>query len=332
MFIDEVKIHVQSGNGGNGCLSFRREAHVPRGGADGGNGGNGGNIVIISSLDKQTLIDMRYRPHLRAKNGERGSGSNRHGKNASDVIVKVPVGTVVYNNSTKIADLTRDGQRLIAVHGGKGGRGNLSFKTPRNPTPRISEEGNPGEKATLFLQLKLIADVGLIGYPNVGKSTLLSRISSAHPKIADYPFTTLAPNLGVVKLDAEDDLNSFVVADIPGLIDGAHQGKGLGDRFLRHIERTRLLVHIIDVFGYRDATLQEKYRAINEELKSYSHVLAGKEQIVVANKIDLTDAGKKLKGFPSSIGKRVYCISAVTGEGVDKLMHVIKRKLIKNNS
>ncbi len=329
MFIDEAKILVQSGNGGNGCLSFRREAHVPRGGPDGGDGGDGGNIVIVSSPNRQTLIDMRYRSHIRAKNGGHGRGKNCHGKNAPEEILEVPVGTTVYRDSTKIADMVEKEQRLIAVHGGKGGRGNLSFKTPRTPTPRTFEEGFPGKKITLILKLKLIADVGLIGYPNVGKSTLLSRISSAHPKIADYPFTTLAPNLGVVKLDAAEKMDSFVVADIPGLIEGAHKGKGLGDRFLRHIERTRLLVHIVDVLGYQDATPQEKYRAINEELKSYSPVLAGKQQVVVANKVDLPEFRKKLKGFSSSIGKRVYAISAVTGEGVDKLMHVIKGKLSK---
>ena len=331
MFIDEAKIFVQSGNGGNGCLSMRREAHVPRGGPDGGDGGNGGNVVLVGSLDKQTLIDVKYKPHFRADNGGQGGSKKCHGRNASDIVLKVPVGTVIYKDSEKIADLIEENQRIIVVYGGKGGRGNAFFKTQRNPTPRTFQKGSPGIKATLILKIKLIADVGLIGYPNVGKSTLLSRISSAHPKIADYPFTTLVPNLGVVKLNAAGRLNSFVVADIPGLIAGAHQGKGLGDRFLKHIERTTLLVHMVDLFGQEDCTLEEKYHSINKELKLYSSILAKKHQIVVANKTDLPGAKERLRGFSSRIGKKVYPISAVTGEGIDKLVYEIEKKLVLYN-
>jgi len=326
MFVDEAKIFVQAGDGGDGCVSFRREKFIPRGGPDGGDGGKGGDVIIVASRGIKTLIDFARRPHYRAQNGAHGSGNNRAGKAGSDLILKVPIGTVIYRENEVICDLVNEGQSVVVALGGRGGKGNAKFKSRRHPVPRFAEKGEPGESATIKLELKLIARVGIIGYPNAGKSTLLSAISNAHPKIADYPFTTIVPNLGVVRL-GEDQ--SFVVADIPGLIADAHKGKGLGDRFLRHIERTELLVHIVDIQGYEGASPFENYKAINEELNAFNPRLLKKPQMVVANKMDIPLSPTKLRDFRSRIRKKVYPISALTGEGVKELLYAIGRKLEK---
>jgi len=327
MFIDEAKVFVESGSGGNGCLSFRREKNVPRGGPDGGDGGSGGSVIIRCSRNKQTLIDVRYHSHLRSGDGGHGKGGNKHGKNAGDVILEVPVGTTVHSGPEKLADLVCDGQWVLVAKGGAGGRGNRAFKTQRNTAPKIFEKGKPGVKVEIWLELKLIADVGIIGFPNVGKSSLLSRISSAHPKIANYPFTTLAPNLGVVKLQGYANTGSFVVADIPGLIEGAHMGKGLGDKFLRHVERTRLLIHMLDIFNFDEPAVEDRYSIVNKELKLHSRQLSRKEQVVVVNKIDLPGVKEKIRAVSKRIKKKIYPVSAVTGEGIKELICAIRGRL-----
>ncbi len=326
MFIDQAKIFVQAGNGGNGCVSFRREKFIPRGGPDGGDGGKGGNILLITSSSIKTLLDFSRQPHYRAQKGAHGSGNNRFGKAGADLILKVPLGTFVYKGEEVICDLVDEGQSVIVARGGRGGRGNAKFKSRRERVPRFAEEGEAGETVTLKLELKLIAQVGLLGYPNAGKSTLLSVISSARPKIANYPFTTLAPNLGVVWLGEGE---SFIVADIPGLIADAHKGKGLGDQFLRHIERTEVLVHLVDIQGYAGASPFDNYIATNKELKAFNPQLLKKPQIVVANKMDIPSAATKLKKFRSRIKKKVYPISALTREGIKELLQAIRRKLKK---
>jgi len=326
MFVDQAKIFVQAGSGGNGCVSFRREKYIPRGGPDGGDGGKGGDILLVASSSIKTLLDFYRQPHYRAQNGAHGSGNNRSGKAGSDLILKVPLGTLVYKGKEVISDLVNEGQSVIVARGGRGGRGNAKFKSRSHPVPRFAEKGEAGESATLRLELKLIAQVGLLGYPNSGKSTLLSAISSARPKIADYPFTTLVPNLGVVWLGEGE---SFVVADIPGLISGAHKGKGLGDQFLRHIERTEVLVHLVDIQGYEGESPFDNYMAINEELEAFNPKLLKKPRIVVANKMDIPSASTKLQTFRSRIKKRVYPISALTGGGIKKLLNAIGRKLKK---
>lgn len=329
MFIDKAKIYVKAGDGGNGCVSFRREKYVPHGGPDGGDGGKGGDVILRASEDLHTLVDFQYRPHYKAQRGDHGRGANKFGKKGKDLIIKIPLGTVVYDEQTGdvLADLTGQNQELIVAHGGRGGRGNTKFKSSTHRSPRIAEKGAPGDEVTLVLELKLIADAGLIGYPNAGKSTLLSRISSAHPKIADYPFTTLAPQLGVVKVDA---YSSFVLADIPGLIDGAHKGVGLGYEFLRHIERTRLLVHVVDIGGYRDKEPLENFHAVCSELKLYSSKLAKKKQVVALNKIDTNHEPQKISGFKKSLKRyKVFPVSAVTGEGVRDLICYIFKVLGK---
>jgi GTPase len=313
MFIDYAKIMIQAGNGGNGCLSFRREKYIPKGGPNGGDGGNGGNIICKADSQLQTLLDFRYRKLFKAKNGQHGQGSNKFGKQGEDIFIKVPVGTVISNAETGIVigDLTEHGQEIIVARGGKGGRGNAKFATSTNQAPRKFEEGGPGESFTMQLELKLIADVGLVGLPNAGKSTLLSRISAAHPKIADYPFTTLTPNLGLVKYREQ---YSFVVADIPGLIEGAHSGKGLGIQFLRHIERTRALAFLVDA---QSDELWNEINTLRNELKEYNPFLLKKPWFVILTKMDLVN-----KEIPDQISELniqhiSWCaISAVTGDGL----------------
>lgn len=317
MFIDKARIFVTAGRGGNGALSFRREASVPLGGPDGGNGGRGGDVYLLADPQLTTLLDFTYRPRFRAADGMPGSNSKCYGKGAEDVDIKVPVGTVVRIGGAAVADLTRPGQKYLVAKGGRGGRGNASFKTHRRSAPHIAEKGEPGEEVVIDLELKLIADVGLVGMPNAGKSTFLSRISSARPKIADYPFTTLKPNLGVV---AAGDTH-YVVADIPGLIEGAHDGRGLGDEFLRHIQRTKVLVHLIDVNGYEGGTAYQSFKAINHELSRFSPALLKKPMLIAVNKMDVTDADKKLMAFKRYVkGKKIFPMSAVTGSGLPALL------------
>ncbi|MCX5777155.1 MAG: GTPase ObgE [Candidatus Firestonebacteria bacterium] len=331
MFIDKVKIYVEAGEGGRGCISFRREKYIPKGGPDGGNGGKGGDIIIVGNASMTTLIDFKYKPYYKSIHGEHGLGSNMYGKNAKDVIIKVPLGTVVRDFETEelLGDILKDGQKLLVAKGGKGGRGNASYKTSTYQTPRIAENGERGESRELLMELKTIADVGVIGYPNAGKSTLLSKVSNANPKIANYPFTTLSPNLGVVKID---EYTSFVWADLPGLIEGASEGVGLGDEFLRHIERTKILVHMIDVSAYgRDP--KKDYESIVKELGAYSKELLKKPQVIVANKMDMPGAEeklKKLKKYLTSKRKgKVYSISAMKGEGLKELIFAVYDKVKK---
>ena len=333
MFVDEVDIHVLAGSGGNGCLSFRREKFVPRGGPDGGDGGGGGSVYIVATATKNTLVDFRYHPEFKARPGQHGQGSNRTGHTADDLEIAVPIGTLVYEKDPEgderrlLADLAEEGQRVLVAKGGRGGRGNARFVSSTNRAPRRIEPGQDGEEKNLRLELKLIADVGLIGFPNAGKSTLISRISAARPKIADYPFTTLAPNLGVVTMS---DDRSFVVADVPGLIKGAHEGHGLGDQFLRHIERTKVLVHLVDVSGASGRDPVEDYDTIVEELRLFSPHVAAKPQIVAANKIDAVadaDAVKRLERHVTKQQRPFHRISGVTGEGVDALLEAVWREI-----
>jgi GTP-binding protein len=333
MFVDEVDIHVLAGDGGRGCLSFRREKFVPRGGPDGGDGGPGGSIVIVAAPRKNTLVDFRFHPEFKARRGQHGQGSNRTGATGRDMEIEVPVGTLVFEKiageaePVLLSDLAEEGQRVLVAQGGRGGRGNARFVSSTNRAPRRTEPGVPGEERMLRLQLKLIADVGLIGFPNAGKSTLISHISAAHPKIASYPFTTLIPNLGVVTLG---DDRSFVVADVPGLIAGAHAGHGLGDRFLRHIERTKVLVHLVDVSGASGRDPAEDFGVILEELRLFDPAVAAKPQIVAANKIDALDspdALERLDRRAADLGFGVHRISGVTGEGVDALLEAVWREI-----
>lgn len=322
MFYDTAKILVKGGDGGNGCLSFRREKYVPRGGPDGGDGGRGGNVVFTADEGLHTLADFRYRAHFKADRGQHGRGSDMHGAGAADLVVRVPVGTIVKNAETGeiLADLVSHGQKFMAAAGGRGGRGNARFLSNVNRVPKIAEKGEPGQERQLILELKLMADVGLVGYPNAGKSTLLAACTAAKPKIADYPFTTLQPNLGVVKLGEY----SFVVADIPGLIEGAHAGVGLGQEFLRHVERTRVLIHIIDTAGTEGRDPVDDYNKINAELSLYGEQLAQLPQVVAANKMDLPDAGinlERLREVAAREGRRLFAISAVTGQGVKELLY-----------
>ena len=354
MFIDEAKIRVKAGDGGNGCMAFRREKFVPRGGPSGGDGGRGGDVVMVSSQRHNTLIHFRYNPEHKGQRGEHGMGSNCSGLDGNSVTLQVPVGTSLYDQETGelIHDFEEPDEQVIIAKGGRGGRGNQHFATSVHQAPREHELGRPGEERLYRLELKLLADVGLVGYPNAGKSTLISRISAAKPKIADYPFTTLEPNLGVVTVGEEPDLESFVVADMPGLIEGAHLGSGLGTQFLRHIERTRLLLHLVDVSdasGRPDPV--EDFKVINKELASFTssptrsdsdpfaddadtpsapgHPLANKEMIVVATKIDSANP-EKLKKLAAHVKRRkleFYAISAVTGQGIDELKWAVAKKL-----
>lgn len=332
MFIDEAKIRVKAGDGGNGCMAFRREKFVPRGGPSGGDGGKGGDVVMESSERHNTLVHFRFNPEHKAERGHHGEGSNKTGRDGGDVVLKVPVGTIVYDDETgeKAFEFTQPDQRIIVSRGGRGGRGNARFATSVHQAPREHEAGRPGEEHTYRLELKLLADVGLVGYPNVGKSTLISRISSARPKIADYPFTTLEPNLGVVAVgDARDEV-SFVVADIPGLIEGAHTGAGLGTQFLRHIERTRLLVHLVDVSDSsgRDDIVKD-VEVIVGELASFGAHLEDKPMIMVASKIDVANKDKlaALKKYCKKKKLKLYEISAVTGKGIEELKFAIAKEV-----
>lgn len=332
MFIDQATIRVKAGDGGNGCMAFRREKFVPRGGPSGGDGGHGGDVVLEASQRHNTLVHFRYNPEHKAERGRHGEGSNCTGRQGEDTVLKVPVGTVVYDGETGelIHDFARPDERVIVARGGRGGRGNQHFATSTHQAPREHELGRPGEERVLRLELKLIADAGLVGYPNVGKSTLISRISAARPKIADYPFTTLEPNLGVVTTGEWPHEESFVVADIPGLIEGAHQGAGLGDQFLRHIERTRLLVHVVDVSdasGRPDPV--EDFRVIEGELASFGHGLDEKPRVVVASKMDAAnpDKLKKLRAMAKRKKLPFFEISAVTGEGIDALKYGLAEQI-----
>jgi GTP-binding protein len=327
-FVDQAEIYVHAGDGGNGCVAFRREKYVPFGGPSGGNGGNGGNIILQADPGIGTLIDLKYKPQYRAKRGEHGLGSDKHGKSAPALIIRVPVGTLVRDKEAgeQIVDLKDPGQEVVIAEGGRGGRGNASFATSTNRAPRRAEEGAPGRERWLRLDLKLLADVGLIGYPNVGKSTLLSRISAAHPKIADYPFTTLTPQLGVVRAA---DFQNFVVADLPGLIEGAHQGVGLGDRFLKHIERTRLLVHLVDISQAAEGDPVDHIMAINNELESFHYSLMQKPQILVATKLDAwnEEKWKIINAYANKTKTPLVGISSVTGKGLKSLIHLIWEEL-----
>jgi len=330
MFIDRVKINVKSGNGGNGIVAFRREKYVPMGGPAGGDGGKGGDIIFEVDEGLNTLMDFRYNRHLKAKNGENGMSKGKHGKDAEPLIVPVPPGTVVIDESTGalIADLVEHEQQAVIAEGGRGGRGNIKFATSKNPAPHLSENGEPGKEFSVILELKLIADVGLVGFPSVGKSTLLSVVSAARPKIADYHFTTLSPNLGVVETD---DHRSFVIADLPGLIEGAHEGVGLGHQFLRHVERTRIIVHVIDMAGSEGRDPYDDYVKINFELSEYDATLAKKPQIIAANKMDMPNAPELLQQFKEKLSKDIpiYPISAYTRSGIRELLFAIADQLEK---
>ena len=331
MLADIAKITIEAGNGGNGAVTFHRVKYVAAGGPDGGDGGNGGNVVFVADKTLATLMDFRYRKKYKAENGTDGSGARCNGKNGADIIVKVPCGTIVRNINTDriIADLVNDGDSFIAAKGGRGGWGNTHFATPTRQVPKFAKPGLKGEVKEIQLELKLIADVGLIGFPNVGKSTLLSVISAARPKIANYHFTTLQPNLGVVSISPE---NSFVVADIPGLIEGASDGVGLGHDFLRHVERTRMLIHVVDVSGIEGRNPISDFDKINEELEKYSSVLADKVQVVAANKTDLNMYPELLEEFKKEIegrGYKVFEISAATNKGVKELINYVYTTLQK---
>jgi len=332
-FVDEAKIYIKAGHGGPGCVSFRREKFIPRGGPDGGEGGKGGDIIFRTSESHRTLLDLKYQQHYLAKNGAHGSGNNRSGKSAEDMEIIVPVGTVIKDWETGeiLADLPAAGQTYIAAHGGIGGKGNSHFATSTHQTPRFAQEGMPGEERWLQLELKLLADVGIVGFPNAGKSTFISRVSAARPKIADYPFTTLTPHLGVVK---HRDSKSFVMADIPGLIPGAHEGHGMGIQFLKHIERTSLLLHIIDISTEPDTNPLANYTAINQELGFYNPQMLKKPQIVALNKIDLPyvrDRVKKEVALFKKKGIMLYPFSAATGEGITEILNKIIEQLSQTN-
>lgn len=322
MFIDSAKIKIKAGNGGNGAVSFHREKYVAKGGPDGGDGGRGGSVIFVVEPGLRTLQDFRYKRKYRAEDGQNGGKSNRTGKDGEDLIIKVPPGTLVKEEETGrvIADMVKPGEKVVIARGGKGGAGNQHFATPTRQVPNFAKLGEEGEELSVILELKLLADVGLIGFPNVGKSTILSVVTSAVPKIANYHFTTITPNLGVV--DLGDD--SFVLADIPGIIEGAHQGVGLGHEFLKHIERTKLLIHVVDISGSEGRNPLEDFEIINDELEKYNEVLAKRPQIVAANKIDITeDIKKNLEEFKKAIepkGYKVFPISAATSEGIKELM------------
>ena len=324
MFLDTAKISVQAGRGGDGMVAFRREKYVPNGGPWGGDGGKGGSVIFKVDEGLRTLMDFRYNRKFKAKNGEKGMTKGMHGRGAEDLIVSIPPGTTVRDAETGkvITDMVEDGQEFVVAHGGRGGRGNARFATSRNPAPQICERGEPGEKFDVCCELKLLADVGLVGFPSVGKSTFLSVVSRARPEIADYHFTTIVPNLGVVQ--AKDGRN-FVMADLPGLIEGASQGKGLGHQFLRHIERCRVIVHIIDMGGIEGRDPYEDYCTINEELGQYQYRLLERPQIVVANKMDEENAEENLKAFREKVGEdvKVFPISAIIHEGVDQVLYAV---------
>ncbi|MCL5022500.1 MAG: GTPase ObgE [Nitrospirae bacterium] len=327
-FVDYVKIHVKAGDGGRGCVSFRREKYVPKGGPNGGDGGRGGNVIIKASDQLNTLLDLRYQRQYKAKRGQHGMGKNMHGRDGVDLVIPVPVGTLVKDEATGeiLADLDAGGEEVIAAKGGRGGLGNAHFATAVRQAPRYAQPGEQGDEKTLVIELKLLADVGLIGLPNAGKSTLISVISAAKPKIADYPFTTLEPNLGVVKLE---DFRSFVVADIPGLIEGAHTGAGLGFQFLRHVERTSVLLHLVDISETSPGDPVENLERINKELELYSAALLEKPQMVVATKLDIADRDKldRLSDYCKNSAVVFFALSAATGRGVKELVRYVASKL-----
>jgi GTPase len=330
MFIDEARILVKAGDGGNGCLAFRRERYVPRGGPSGGDGGRGGDVILVSTEHQNTLLAFRYNPEHKAERGRHGEGSNKTGAEGRSIEVQVPVGTVVYDESTseRLFDFTCSGQRFTVARGGRGGRGNARFATATHQAPTEHEPGRPGEEKRLRLELKLLADVGLVGFPNAGKSTLISRISAARPKIADYPFTTLEPNLGVVELP---DYRSFVVADIPGLIEGAHLGHGLGVQFLRHIERTRLLVHLVDVSPASGRDPIHDFETVMEELASFSEELVKKPMLVAASKMDIAQDHERveaLRRHASQRGLPFFEISSASGLGIDGLKYAMVERVL----
>jgi GTP-binding protein len=330
MFIDEVRIYVKAGDGGNGCLAFRREKFVPRGGPSGGDGGKGGDVIFIASPHRNTLLHFRFNPEHKAQRGRHGEGSNRTGHEGESIEVETPVGTVMYDDATGelIHDFTTPGEKFVVARGGRGGRGNARFATSTHQAPTEHEDGKPGDEFKLRLELKLLADVGLVGFPNAGKSTLISRISAARPKIADYPFTTLEPNLGVVSADGD---RTFVVADIPGLIEGAHEGHGLGIQFLKHIERTRLLAHLVDVSEATGRDPVHDFEVVMSELASFSEDLAAKPMIVVATKIDAAQDEKRIAAVQRVAKKRklpFYKISSVTGQGIDALKRAMAEAVL----
>ena len=333
MFVDEVDIHVEAGHGGRGCLAFRREKRVPRGGPSGGDGGHGGSVFVVASAHVNTLINYRFHPEFAAERGEHGQGSNRTGQTGADLELAVPIGTLVYEKggegepSRLLADLAEEGQRVLVARGGRGGLGNAHFATSTNRAPRKVQPGEPGEIKDLRLELKLLADVGLVGFPNAGKSTLIARISAARPKIADYPFTTLTPNLGVVRLS---DDRSFVVADVPGLIEGAHRGLGLGHQFLRHLERTKVLVHLVDVSGASGRDPAHDLDTVRRELELFQPALAAKPQIVAANKIDALDDAARVAALEkraADLKLPFFRISGATGTGVGELVETMWHRL-----
>ncbi|MEH7112075.1 GTPase ObgE [Neobacillus niacini] len=328
MFVDQTKIYVKGGDGGNGMVAFRREKYVPMGGPAGGDGGKGADVVFEVNEGLRTLMDFRYQRHWKAPRGEHGMSKNQHGKNSKDMIVKVPPGTVVMDAETKevIADLVENGQRAVIAKGGRGGRGNSRFATPSNPAPELAENGEPGQERDVILELKLLADVGLVGFPSVGKSTLLSVVSSAKPKIAEYHFTTIVPNLGMVETE---DNRSFVMADLPGLIEGASEGVGLGHQFLRHIERTRVIVHVIDMAAIEGRNPYEDYLTINKELEEYNLRLTERPQIIVANKMDMPEAEENLQKFKEQLQEDfpIFPISALSRKGLRELLFSIADKI-----
>lgn len=322
MFVDEVVLDLQAGNGGNGCMAFRREKYVEMGGPFGGNGGRGSDIVFTVDTGLSTLLDLRYKKLIKGNNGENGMGKGMHGANADDVIIRVPQGTVIADVDTGlvIADLVNSDDRAIIVHGGRGGRGNIALATRTNPAPSFSENGEPGEIKRVKIELKLLADVGLVGMPSVGKSTIISRVSAARPKIAAYHFTTLKPNLGVVRASFD---RSFVIADLPGLIEGASLGEGLGDQFLRHIERTRVIAHVVDMSGFEGRDPYNDFCIINKELESFNPNLMSKPMIVIANKMDIEGASSNLEKFKAKVNLPIYTISAVSDPNLDSIMNAL---------
>jgi len=334
MFIDRAKIHVHGGDGGNGVTAFRREKFVPRGGPSGGDGGRGGDVILVADGSLNTLLHLRYNPQHTAQRGLHGEGSKRSGRDGDDLIVRVPVGTQIFDATTGdlLHDLSHEGDRWLAARGGRGGFGNSHFTSSTNRAPRYHQSGSTGEERELQLELKLLADVGLVGFPNAGKSTFISTVSAARPKIADYPFTTLEPHLGVVDLG---DFRTFVIADIPGLIEGAHTGAGLGDRFLRHIERTKLLLHLVDVSSVSGRDAVSDYETVNRELASYNQDLATRPQFVVATKIDALDEPQRLESLKQRAledAKPFFAISSATGEGVRDLINAVAAKLDELNA
>jgi GTP-binding protein len=334
MFIDEARIYVKAGDGGNGCLAFRREKYVPRGGPSGGDGGRGGDVVMVANAQLNTLLHFRFNPEHKAERGRHGEGSNCTGQEGHETVLQVPVGTVIYDADTgeKLHDFTEDGERFLVARGGRGGKGNARFATATHQAPTEHQPGRPGQERRLRLELKLLADAGLVGFPNAGKSTLISRISAARPKIADYPFTTLEPNLGVVKMD---DLRSFVVADIPGLIEGAHLGHGLGIQFLRHIERTKLLVHLVDVSEASGRDPVEDFETVMRELASFNEDLAKKPMLVVASKIDAAQDPARVESLRRLAAERqlpYFEISSATGQGLEALKYAIAERVLSANS